>query len=177
MFSQCMTMLDEDDRDLFEQLYLDNRQMAFHIANRILHDAALADDAVSEAFLRIAEIFPKIHHLNSHKMQYYVVITIRNTCFNMLKQEQVHRDSVSYEDTIAPTESKNIDLEYMHLRDCIARLSATDREILYLRVNLGLAFREIAAALNISSTAARQRYRYAKSNLKKLLSKGENDHA
>lgn len=175
MFCCCMTMLDEDDRDLFEQLYLDNRQMAFHIANRILHDAALAEDAVSEAFLRIAEIFPKIHHLNSHKMQYYVVITIRNTCFNMLKQ--VHRDSISYEDVIVHANAEDVDLEYMYLRDCIARLSTTDREILYLRVNLGLSFHEIAVTLHISAAAARQRYRYAKSNLKKLLSEGENEHA
>lgn len=168
------TLISDDDCDLFEQIYLDNRQMAFQIAKRILHDASLAEDAVSEAFLRIAEIFPKIHHLNSHKMQYYIVVTVRNTCFNMLKKE--NSDLLSYEDAIEHTASESVDFEYMHLKDCISRLSATDREILYLRANLGLSYHEIAVTLKMSSAAARQRYRYAKSNLKKLLSEGENIH-
>ena len=75
-----MIMLDNDDIDLFEQLYLDNRQVAFRIANRILHNYTLAEDTISEAFFRIAVNFPEIYHLNSHKMQYYVVITVRE-CF------------------------------------------------------------------------------------------------
>ncbi|MDD6059453.1 MAG: sigma-70 family RNA polymerase sigma factor [Ruminococcus sp.] len=165
------TLISDDDCDLFEQIYLDNRQMAFQIAKRILHDASLAEDAVSEAFLCIAEIFQKIHHLNSHKMQYYIVVTVRNTCFNMLKNGKT--DLLSYEDTIEYAASESVDFEYMHLKGCISRLSATDREILYLRANLGLSYHEIAVTLNISSAAARQRYRYAKSNLKKLLSEGE----
>lgn len=168
------TMISVDDYDLFEQIYLDNRQMAFQIAKRILHDESLAEDAVSEAFLRIAEIFSKIHHLNSHKMQYYIVVTVRNTCYNMLKKE--NSDLLSYDDAIEHTTTESVDLEYLHLRECITRLSATDREILYLRANLGLSYHEIAVTLKISSAAARQRYRYAKSNLKKLLSEGENIH-
>lgn len=168
----CMMMLDDDDRDYIEELYLDNRQMAYHIANRILHDELKAEDAVSEAFIRIAEIFSKIHHLNSHKMQYYIVVTVRNTCFNMLRQKS--EIPVNYNETADKSESSaSVDLGYIHLKDCISRLSATDREILYLRANLGLSYREIAVTLNISSAAARQRYRYAKSNLKKLLSEGE----
>lgn len=165
------TLISDDDCDLFEQIYLDNRQMAFQIAKRILHDASLAEDAVSEAFLRIAEIFQKIHRLNSHKMQYYIVVTVKNTCFNMLKKGKT--DLLSYEDTIEYAASESVDFEYLHLKECISRLSATDREILYLRANLGLSYHEIAVTLNISSAAARQRYRYAKSNLKKLLSEGE----
>ncbi|MGN0623601.1 MAG: sigma factor-like helix-turn-helix DNA-binding protein [Oscillospiraceae bacterium] len=50
-------------------------------------------------------------------------------------------------------------------------MGGTDREILYLRSELQLDYSEIAAALQISEAAARQRMRYAKSKLKKLLEK------
>ncbi|MBQ7131169.1 MAG: sigma-70 family RNA polymerase sigma factor [Oscillospiraceae bacterium] len=176
MLACCMIMLDNDDVDLFEQLYIDNRQMAFHIANRILHNDMLAEDAVSEAFFRIVEIFPKIHHLNSHKMQYYVVITVRNVSLNMLKREQSHNSTISIDEITNHQSSDTIDVESIHLRDCIAALSATDREILYFRANMGLGFREIGVTLGISSAAARQRYRHAKLNLKKLLEEGECDY-
>lgn len=173
MLAVCMSALDDDDRDMFEQLYLDNRQMAFHIANRILHDETLAEDAVSESFLRIAEIFQKIHNLNPHKLQYYIVITVRNTSINMKKQPYIRCSLESCKEVTSKNETDARYAEYVHMKTCVSKLSERDREILYLRVNMGFAYKEIAAALGISQSAARMRYHSAKSNLKKFLSEGE----
>lgn len=158
----------EDELRAFDALYRENRQLAFHIAHKILHDEQLAEDAVSDAFFSIAKKFSRLQMLNSHKMQYYIVVTVRNMSFNILKREQPYRDAVEYDDALSHTAAPEPET-HDALHSAVARLSATDREILYLRVNLELRFPEIADALGITSAAARQRFRYAKANLKKLL--------
>ena len=170
MISMTMSYNDRND---FEKLYLENRQLAFNVANKILGNETLSEDAVSDSFLRIAEIFSKVKGLNSHKMQYYIVVTVRNTCFNMLKQSAYKNKELSIDEAVITNKYDSVDADYISLKDCISRLSETDKEILYLRVNLGMDFSLISKTLGISSAAARQRYRYAKRNLKKLLAKGE----
>ena len=49
-----------EDRSKFEQIYMEYRSMMFHIANRILTNEQDAEDAVHEAFLKIAENIEKI---------------------------------------------------------------------------------------------------------------------
>ena len=56
-----LQMIDSpEDRSKFEQIYMEYRSMMFHIANRILTNEQDAEDAVHEAFLKIAENIEKI---------------------------------------------------------------------------------------------------------------------
>lgn len=45
----------EQEKTKFEQLYLTYRQTMFYVANSVLHDTQLAEDAVHQAFLRIMD--------------------------------------------------------------------------------------------------------------------------
>ena len=47
----------EDDKDLFKQVYDTYRTMLLGYAYKITNDVSLAEDAVSEAFLRLAKSF------------------------------------------------------------------------------------------------------------------------
>ena len=152
----------------FEALYKQNRQLAFQIAVKILRDPQLAEDAVSEAFFSIARHFSHLRHLNSHKMQYYIVVTVRNMSLNLLRKVQPYRDAAEYDDALLHTPAPERE-PHDRLRALIAQLSQTDREILYLRAELELPYGEIAGALGITAAAARQRFRHAKAALKKLL--------
>ena len=85
----CMAMIDDEyEQSEFERLYLDNRQNAYAVAYKILHYDFLAEDAVSEAFLRIAKIFDRISHLDSVKLKHYTMSAVRNTALNILKKER-----------------------------------------------------------------------------------------
>lgn len=165
----CLGLLENKaDKEAFEILYNKNNQKAYRIAYSILKNEAMSEDAVSEAFLNIAKSFEKIHNLNSHKLDRYVVITIRNTALSMLKSEKMYINAEKFEDDEQYFENADF-LEYDHLQECIKKLSYTDQEILYLRFSLDLDYKQISAALNISNAASRQRLRYAKHKLKKLL--------
>ena len=61
------------------------------------------------------------------------------------------------------------------LNECIAKLSDTDREVLYLRTSLDLGYDEIASALGISAEAARARVSYARRKLRRLLEENKNE--
>ena len=70
-----LSMLDGDDeKSKFESLYLTYRKLMFHVANGILNDEGLAEDAVHQAFLKILENFDKVGEISCHKTRSYVVI-------------------------------------------------------------------------------------------------------
>lgn len=170
----CMAMIDDEyEQSEFERLYLDNRQNAYAVAYKILHNDFLAEDAVSEAFLRISKIFDRISHLDSVKLKHYTMSAVRNTALNILKKERHFAENVSYSDEILYDNCNNAENEDMVelIKLCMSKLSYTDHEILYLRISSELKFKEIAKLLGISQTAARQRFWAAKNNLKKILGK------
>jgi RNA polymerase sigma-70 factor (ECF subfamily) len=173
MLAVCMAMIDnEEDRTAFEKLYNQNKSKAYAIAFNILKNRALAEDACSEAFFSLAKSFQKIKKLEPHKMDYYIVITVRNASLNLLKKEKEHIKTMQLSEDIPElTDETLCDRNYDNIVDCIKRLSYTDQEILYLRITLGMRYSEISLALHISNAAARQRFQHAKDSLAKLLEK------
>ena len=60
-----LTMIEaEEDRHRFLSLYRRYKKLMLYIAHDILHDPHDAEDAVHEAFLRLAEMIEKIHEID-----------------------------------------------------------------------------------------------------------------
>ncbi|MBR4621998.1 MAG: sigma-70 family RNA polymerase sigma factor [Ruminococcus sp.] len=170
MLSAYCLLIDSSLHEDFVLFYRENRLRGMRVAYDILRDEHLAEDALSESFLKIAECFQKIHDLPSHKLQAYFVITVRNTSVSMLRKEKVI-DITPYNDELDHNDLPEADFD--RLKDCLEKLSDTDREILYLRFDLELGYEEISSALGLAPTAARQRLRYAKKKLRALLEEEE----
>ena len=120
MLIAFMDMIDSPEgQSQFEQLYYKYRKLMFFVANGILRDHQLAEDAVSEAFFRIAKSFDRIvskiaqdmrknglEEDNSTKsiiscphMKRFVVIVVRNISYDMQKRAyQMHE--ISTDDAI-----------------------------------------------------------------------------
>lgn len=172
MLALYLTLIDnEDDKRSFEDLYNQNRSKAYAIAFNILKNKALAEEACSEAFFSLAKSFQKIRNLESHKLDYYIVITVRNASLNLLKKKEHIKTMQLSEDIPELTDESLCDRNYDNIVGCIRQLSYTDQEILYLRITLGMGYSEISSALHISNAAARQRFQHAKDSLAKLLEK------
>lgn len=54
-----LSFASEEERDAFSYLYSHYKEIMLQKANAILHDPMLAEDAVSEAFLRIYRNMPQ----------------------------------------------------------------------------------------------------------------------
>lgn len=76
------------DQDKALELYNKYNRLMLYIAKGILHDKLLAEDAVSQAFIKIIENLNKIDMNNCNKTKSYVVTIIRNISFNMLTQQE-----------------------------------------------------------------------------------------
>ncbi|MGN0612991.1 MAG: RNA polymerase sigma factor [Porcipelethomonas sp.] len=62
MLGIYLALIDDDDnKNLFEELYYEYRNGMYNIAFGILHNVEDAEDAVHEAFLCIANKFEKYH--------------------------------------------------------------------------------------------------------------------
>ena len=168
-----MTLIDNsNDRLTFEIFYNRTFKTAYAVAMKYLHDHNLAEDVCSEAYLSIAKNFRRIRKFSSHEMDSYLVITIRNTSFNMLKKEKKYRESADIDEMEISLDNDILEnMNYKMLVDCIEKLKQTDRDILYLRVTLGLDYKQIASSFGITEEAARQRFRHAKSSLAVILEK------
>ena len=60
-----MQMLETpEEKSKFEQLYLEYKGLMFHVAYEILHNEQDAEDAVHQAFVKIAENIKKIDDPN-----------------------------------------------------------------------------------------------------------------
>lgn len=157
----------------FERFYIDNRRLGMGKAYELLGDISMSEDALSEAFLRLAKCFQKVHSLPYHKLQAYFVIIVRNVSVDLLrKQSRTEEVSFSEEHFAAEQTDELPDSDSGVLARCIGMLGDTDREILYLRFELELDYDEISRALGISVDAARHRVHHARQRLKALLEEG-----
>ena len=169
MLSSYTALIDgRAQRAEFEGFYMQNRKIGLLKAYSVLKDKADAEDALSEAFLRLAKSYSRVKALPAEKLQAYFVIIVRNVAIDMLRCES-GRQRVELDDTKYYEAAELPDADETKLSECLKALSDTDREILYLRYDIELSHSEIGAALGISADASRQRTRYAKSKLRELL--------
>ena len=77
-----------EEQSLFEQIYYTYRKQMFFVANSILDDEILAEDALQEAFLGIAKQIKLFRDMPENKVKAYVLTAAKNAAINICKQEQ-----------------------------------------------------------------------------------------
>lgn len=164
-----LQMIDtSEDRSKFEKLYLKYRGLMFHVANNILNNVQDAEDAVHQAFLKIAENIEKLGDPECPKTKGYVVTIVENKAIDLYRQRK-RRQVVELSDELqgvqAVYEGENT------LAACILKLPARYREVILLRYHHGYSVKEVAAMLDLSFAAASKLDQRAKNRLKDLYEK------
>ena len=157
-----------EEKSKFEQLYLEYKGLMFHVAYEILHNEQDAEDAVHQAFVKIAENIKKIDDPICPKTHSYVVTIVENKAIDQYRKQQKHQTVELIDDiqgTNAHYEGDN------DLTKCILKLPARYREMILLRYHHGYSVREIAGMMGISLPAAIKLDQRAKQKLKKLCEK------
>jgi len=158
------------DQTAFEQLVRAYASGAAAVANQILCDRSLAEDAVQEAFVRIIKKRDQYVASDSFSPWFYAIL--RNVCIDMLRKR--HRDQkltkqLSNEITGTYSTSKS-PLDHTALLDL---LGPCEKSVVELRVVHSMPFKEIAAALDISEEAAKKRAQRGLRRLRQKLSRRE----
>lgn len=175
MIGAALAVLDtEERRNELAEFYDRNKNGLYAFALSRTHNRERAEDAVQEAFLRIAKYPESFFSLPVHKRVSYAVIVTRNAVNNILGEsarsaelpETLRDDSLSVEDISLG----NIAAE--ELKAFIKKMPEAQRAAIILKIVHGLTTIEIAAALNISGPTARKRVSNAYRTIEKYLNGG-----
>ena len=157
------------DRQKFEWLYSNYKKLLLHKAYGILRDYQLAEDAVSEAMIRIYKNLDKIEDVESNRTIAFLVTITKNTALTLL-QKASRQKTEPVEETFAD----RFDLEEHVLSELSAQsvfslvdgLNEELKNVFLLKYAYDMSHREIGKALNITENNVTVRLHRAK---KKLL--------
>lgn len=175
-----LQMLDTpEEKSKFETLYYTHRRTMLHVAMQILKDHQLAEDAVQEAFIRLAKNFSKIGQVDCPRTRLFVVIIVRNISFTM-RTEQQKQIVVEVPETTVPME---YDLEeevlgriaYEEVLTAIQELPLIYRDILYLQCVEENKLTEISKLIGIGIEAVKKRAQRGRKILLEQLTEEHND--
>lgn len=127
----------------------------FRYVLSITRDPYLAEDILHDTFVKVLSGGIQC---SPGKEQAWLYRVARNLCYDRLRRKKREREHVPVPD--APDNR----YEYIEL---ISSLSPKDREIVTLKIALGLTHAEIAAILGISPKASQKRYERAIAELRK----------
>lgn len=152
------------DRSKFEKIYYAYRDKMYAAAFAILHNEEDAEDAVHQAFVKVAENIEKIFEVECPKTAAYVVTIVENKAIDLYRRKKKHP-------TVPLDDMAGLDIQYTgenELARCIAALPARYRQILMLKYYHGYSTREIAKMLSLSTANVSKIEQRAKAKLEIL---------
>ena len=158
----------------FEEAMLPHLDAAHNLARWLLRNEQDAQDVVQEAYLRAFKSFAGFHGSNGRA---WLLTIVRNTCYTLLKKnravdltttfdEEIHAagyDSVSPATILEHGENAEL------IREAMDELPAEFREILTLRHQEGLSYKEIADIAEIPPGTVMSRLARARGKLREYL--------
>src|SRR6266513_2477478 len=171
---KCESHAEKEDLMSFEALLLPHLDAAHNLAKWLLRNEQDAQDVVQEAFLRAFKSFAGFHGSNGRA---WLLTIVRNTSYTLLKKnrmaylmtpfdEELHAsadESVSAATILERTEDANL------IREAMDELPAELREILTLRHQEDLSYKEIADIAQIPAGTVMSRLARARGKLQERL--------
>jgi RNA polymerase sigma-70 factor (ECF subfamily) len=143
----------------------------YRIAYAVLHDEGLAEDAVSEAFIRIINKLHKLHDCRSPKTKSYIVKVIKSTSINIYRKNKRQYNQEIPIDEAMQIADKTQELETSEkIESLLVNLNDTDKRIISLRYKEDMSWKEVADILSLTEANVRKRFERVK---KRLSMKGE----
>ena len=168
-----LTFVTEGDRVKFEALFEKYKRLLLYKAYGILHDYSLAEDAVSEAYIRIYKNLNKIDDVNSPRAISFLVTIVKNTSLTILEKQKrygVPEDDIETEQSADNMEEAVLsDAVTQDMLKIVDELKEELRAPFLLKYAHNLSHKEIALILQISENNVTVRIHRAKSKLAKLF--------
>ncbi len=168
--------LDEDDQAAFRCLLERHQERVFGYLVGMVRDRDVANDLFQETFLRVVRAMRRGSYTRQGKWLPWVMRIARNAALDYVRRRKKWTDveDGAFWDGVAgdaePADRRfdrrqRIDL----LETCIGRLPPAQRDVVLLRHETDLTFREIAELTEVSINTALGRMRYALINLRKMM--------
>jgi len=158
----------------FEEAMLPHLDAAHNLAKWLLRNEQDAQDVVQEAYLRAFRSFAGFHGTNGRA---WLLTIVRNTSYTLLKKSHAVDLTTTFDETIHATGHESVSpatlLEHSEdaqlIKEAMGGLPAEFREILTLRHQEGLSYKEIADIAQIPPGTVMSRLARARGKLKEYL--------
>lgn len=173
---------DETQRRKVAEIYKKHKNRFFNIAFSRLHTQEDAEDAVQEAFARIAKNPENFFKIPPHKRVAYIDVIIRNVSVDMFKKRQKESPKCDEDDCGEADEDFFAEefaigeIEYERLVEFILSMPRGMKEVLILRIQFDRSTAEIAEELQISHAAVRRRLSDARKQIREYLESENNEY-
>jgi len=166
--------VEKEELTSFEAMMLPHLDAAHNLARWLLRNDEDAQDVVQEAYLRAFKSFSGFHGSNGRA---WLLTIVRNTSYTLLRKNRVVDLTTPYDEEIhAPSEesvSPATILEHTEdaelIRQAMDALPAEFREVLILRHQEDLSYKEIADITQIPPGTVMSRLARARAKLKEYL--------
>ncbi|MBU5330858.1 sigma-70 family RNA polymerase sigma factor [Anaerocolumna aminovalerica] len=156
-------VISEDEKDLVNHIFSKMNVKMYHISFNILRSHIDAEEAVAQTFLKIMEHIEKISALPCPQREPYCVIILKNETMNIIRQREknVYVEDIDYFEH--NNQSNDMEEEFIEVENkerlfsCINKLSADEKDFIYLRFVNDMSFKNISQLLNITEEAAKKR--------------------
>ena len=158
----------------FEAIMLPHLDAAHNLAKWLLRNEQDAQDVVQDAYLRAFKSFSGFHGSNGRA---WLLTIVRNTSFTLLKRNRVSDLTTPFDEEIHASGEESVSpatiLEHIEdaelIKGAMDELPAEFREILALRHQEGLSYKEIADIAQIPPGTVMSRLARARAKLKERL--------
>ncbi|MBI2764684.1 MAG: sigma-70 family RNA polymerase sigma factor [Chloroflexi bacterium] len=159
-----------DEECWFSGLYEETFESAFRFARMLTRDGDLAEDVVAEVYLRAWQRRGDLR--TSEKPLSWILAVTRNRAIDEFRSRRPHVDLGTIPDPQESIEDQPLEMDSAQrevLRQAMARLTAEQQRVVFLRFYEQKSHDEVARALGRSPNAIRAIQFRAVSRLRKLL--------
>ena len=156
-----------------EKIWIEYSRLMLYIARGFFSDEQTAQDAVSEAIIRIIENIDRFEEIPSPLAKGLVIIITKNICRDKMKKAELPVTELGDEADITPSpETLVISEETVNgIMACMAKLPEQYADILRLKIVYHLDDHRIAKVLAIKPQNARTRLSRARAALIRIIKK------
>ena len=162
------------DLTSFEAMMLPHLDAAHNLARWLLRNEQDAQDVVQEAYLRAFKSFGGFHGSNGRA---WLLTIVRNTSYTLLKKNQAVDLTTPFDEELHASGQESVSPETILersedaalIREAMDELPAEFREILTLRHQEGLSYKEIADVAQIPPGTVMSRLARARAKLREYL--------
>ena len=164
--------LKHGDKEALRRLYEKYKDDLLTIATSLLYETGAAEDVLHDVFVSFANGIGGFE-LRRSLRQYLVTCTVNRVRdrFRRKKYEAIELDRVGpiSSNSQRPEQAVMLSEESKLLADALAEIPFEQREVIVLRLQGGMKFREIAATQGVPVSTVQGRYHYGLDKLKSAL--------
>lgn len=150
-------------KETLGQLIIDSEETMYYIAKSLLYNDADCADAIQEA---IVKAFVKLHTLKDDSYaKTWLIRIVMNECYAIMRKEKKIISLQDYQMNEQETESK----DYSDLYEAIFHLPEQIKLCVTLYYMEGYSVKEVAALLDTTESAVKNRLAKARGKLKEAL--------